>query len=248
MAGSGRAPRDGTNPVPRRARRSRGAALIEAALVLPVLFLVIFGTIEMGWMMKSYSGASSAIAVAGRTASIAGNDAMADATILARLDQEVGGLLNDRIEYVIIWDASGVGDSPPAACRNLGPGSPSFSSVGQTITTGDGSCNVYSDPAGTNGAFDLAAGRGPSSNPATYFGCSSAADAGSKLDCAWRPGSRNATISPRVLPTGCTVRKSPDFVGVYIAVEHSHLTGIIGDSMVITDQSINLIEPSGFSC
>ena len=43
----------------RRQSRSRGAVLVEAALITPVLFLLVFGAIEIGIAMSSISATSS---------------------------------------------------------------------------------------------------------------------------------------------------------------------------------------------
>lgn len=42
--------------VKRATRRNRedGAAVVEFALVLPVLFLVIFGAVQLGWLINNY--------------------------------------------------------------------------------------------------------------------------------------------------------------------------------------------------
>ncbi len=60
----------------------RGAVIVEAAFILPILFLLIFGMIEIGGALKSYSSAANAVRAGGRMASVAGNDAMADQLIL----------------------------------------------------------------------------------------------------------------------------------------------------------------------
>ncbi|MGH3498727.1 MAG: TadE/TadG family type IV pilus assembly protein [Nocardioidaceae bacterium] len=55
----------------RQRRRSgeRGAVAVEAALVTPVLFLILFGIIEFGFVFKDYLSVTSATRAGARTAS-----------------------------------------------------------------------------------------------------------------------------------------------------------------------------------
>ena len=52
-----------------RAERDRGAAAVEAAIVTPLVMLLIFGIVELGFFFKDYLGASSAIRAGVRLAS-----------------------------------------------------------------------------------------------------------------------------------------------------------------------------------
>lgn len=233
----------GAHAARRRAReRSRGAALVEVAIIFPLLFLLLFGIMEVGWLLKTYSSASQLVAIGARTGSVAGNVAMADQTILERLASELAGFDQGQIEFIVIWRADGPGDTVPPACRALGAGGVNLGSVGV-----DGLCNVYREPqTPTDGAFDKARGRGPNPDPAAYFGCETASEPG-RLDCMWNPGEREVAISPRVLPSGCGAR-SPDYLGVYVQVRHRFLVGILGDTATITDQAITLLEPDTYGC
>jgi len=53
----------------RPARTERGAVAIEAALILPVLLLLVFGIVEMAFLMKDDVAVTSAVRAGGRTAS-----------------------------------------------------------------------------------------------------------------------------------------------------------------------------------
>jgi hypothetical protein len=54
----------------RNHRRERGAVAVEAALLTPVLALVLFGIIEMALFMRDVASVSSAVHVGARTASV----------------------------------------------------------------------------------------------------------------------------------------------------------------------------------
>lgn len=211
---------------------------------MPVFFLLVFGVLEIGGVLKSYSSVANGVRAGGRMASVAGNDAMADQMILERLAREVAGVGKGEIEYVVVWHATGTGTQPPAQCLRSVPALPNTTSLGRTVAGSPGSCNIYFLPAATGGAFDMARGRA-AQPPDFYFGCSGASDpqASHKVDCFWPGKDRKVTNSPR----GATPVQRPDFVGVYVRAEHTYYTGILGTSLTITDAGINLIEPQGYS-
>src|SRR3954453_23719727 len=53
----------------RRGRGQRGAVAVEAALVTPVLIILVFGIIEFALIMRDYVAVSSAVRVGARIAS-----------------------------------------------------------------------------------------------------------------------------------------------------------------------------------
>lgn len=53
-------------------RRERGATLVEFALVAPLLFILLFGIVDLGRMVAAYSGVVSAAREAARYGSAAG--------------------------------------------------------------------------------------------------------------------------------------------------------------------------------
>jgi hypothetical protein len=240
----------------RRRFGDRGAIMVEASLILPLLFFLVFGIIEIGGLIKSYSTTANSVRTGGRMASVAGNDALADQMVLARMSQEAAGFDPNEIEWIIIWHAAGPDSSVPGNCvtaadAGLAGGSPNSTSVGVSDggTDAVGACNVYVLPQDPGGAFDMATGQLPN-DPDYYFGCSGASDpnAGQKVDCRWPAQNRRTLISPRVLPTGVSEssRLRPDYLGITVRVEHTYLSGILGATRDITDTSINLLEPSNF--
>ena len=234
----------------RRARDDRGAVLVEAAIVLPILFMIVFGILEIGSALKSYSGAANAVRAGGRMASVAGNDANADQAILERMAQEATGIPDGEIEYIVIWHASATGETPPAACRPSALGTPNTTSSGVSDGGTDalGACNVYHRPAAPGGAFDMASGK-LANPPDYYFGCSGPFDPlwSNKVDCLWPAKNRQTTITPRGTAPPAGETGLPDYVGVYIRAQHDYVTGVLGDSLTITDGSIYLLEPQGYS-
>jgi hypothetical protein len=215
---------------------------VEAALILPLLFLLLFGVIEIGGVLKSYSSAANAVRSGGRAASVAGNDALADQYTMARMAQEAAGITKGEIEFVVIWHAAGPGESVPPACVSAAGSAttPNTASLGQT---GAKACNVYVRPDAPGGAFALAKGQG-AQPPTFYFGCTGLADplASQKLDCNWSPKDRNVAISPRGTSPSSIVL-TPDHLGVYIQAEHDYITGVLGSTLTITDSALTPVEP-----
>ena len=75
-----------------------GAALVEMAFVLPVLFLLIFGALEFGMVFKERLTIASAASSAGRTGATMGTREEADIRILEAL--EAG--LYDQVDASVI--------------------------------------------------------------------------------------------------------------------------------------------------
>lgn len=234
-----------------RGRGSRGAAALETAIIAPLFLALVFGIIEVGGAMKSYSSTSNALRAGGRMASVAGNDASADQLIMARVAKEAAGIGKGEIDYVIIWKATGPGATPPAGCVSAaegGGGTFNTATIGvydNGLRTGTGACNVYMHPDQAGGPFDMA--QGEAANPATfYYGCTGPGDAAAShmLDCDWSPRNRNVQISPRGTAPAIALR--PDYLGVYIKATHDYYTGLFGDTLTITDSGINLLEPDAF--
>lgn len=234
-----------------RPQREHGATLVETALIIPILFTLIFGIMETGSLLKSYTAASNLAGSGSRMGSVVGNNAMADQLILNRIAQDSQGLPAGEIEYIIFWKATGANDSPPAACRpTVAP------TVVNTASAGMAGCTRYDRPTATGGAFDMAdpdLNDGAAQPPAYYFGCTGTSgpslDPGMahKVDCNWPAKDRKVTKNPRCPLCTTPTYSPPDYIGVYIRAKHSTITGVLGDSFTITDKSIALIEPQGYS-
>lgn len=143
--------------------KQRGAVLVEAAISIPIVFLLIFAVIEFGFVFRDYVALTGSTNDAIRMASISGDDITADHRILQILSDAAAPLEDGSIRTVVIFEATGPGDSVPAACL-----------AGSQSTLG-AQCNTYS-PA------DFA-------RPLADFGC----DAVENLDDAWCPSDREVT-------------------------------------------------------
>ena len=187
-----------------RAGDDRGAVLIEAAFVFPIVMMIFFGIIEFGLAFKDYLSAANGTLSGARVATTAGDDAMADYDILQAIARNADLIPTDQILSIVIFEATGPNDTLPTQCSG-GSSSP-------------GRCNVYT-------GADL-------TRPESDFGCDETTD----LDLSWCPGDRKVNSTTA---TG----GPPDYVGIYMRVNHPYVTGLFGATITITDTTIMRIEP-----
>ena len=116
--------------------------MVEAALVAPVFFLLIFGVLEFGLLFKDYLTVANATRASVRVGSAAGSDPEADYQLLQALKGGSSAMSPSKIERIVVFKASSLGGAVPASCA---AGTPSAT------------CNVYV-------SSDM-------NRPSTDFGC-----------------------------------------------------------------------------
>jgi Flp pilus assembly protein TadG len=88
-----------------RGFKERGATLVEASLVFPILILIIMGTLEIGLAFKDYLTVSYLSREGARLGALAGDDLDADCTLLIG----IGGIATEsdlaRIDEIQIFKA-----------------------------------------------------------------------------------------------------------------------------------------------
>lgn len=132
-------------------RRDRGAALVEAAFVTPVLLFLVFGLFEIGMLFRNYLGVSAAVKDGARAASIASNSPQADWRVLQAIKRTAAPLPDGSINRIIVFDAAMPqnANGPSAACLGSVPGSGCNSYVPADWETYDAEkfeCNGLPDP------------------------------------------------------------------------------------------------------
>jgi hypothetical protein len=111
-------------------------SVVEAAIVSPLLFLLLFGIIELSWMLKDRMAIQNATTEAGREISASANDSIADFNGLQQARKTLSAL-GKRVDLIVVFKATarvGAGARVPTACT-----------TSAAITTGGvaGICNVY---------------------------------------------------------------------------------------------------------
>ncbi len=94
----------------RRADSERGASLIEAALVVPLLILLAFGAAEFGFVFLDFLNVSSAAREGARVGSAVGDAFDADTLILGAIAEATADLDNSTIEAIWVFAAKANGD------------------------------------------------------------------------------------------------------------------------------------------
>lgn len=199
----------------RRRREERGAVAVEAALVLPMIILLIFGMIEFSLMLRDYVAITSATRTGSRLASAAagdgsgGCDSSIDGTgcvpasvpkvalsAASTMQNALGGVPANSVNYILVYKANstgypgGDGNSDPTVCS--------------------ANCVKFTWNPNANGT-----GKGA-------FRYSSG---------SWNSTSINACVN------------NQDSVGIYLNVTHRWITGLFGTSMIISDRSVMKFEP-----
>ncbi len=196
-----------------RRRSERGAVAIEAALVTGVVLAMIFGILEMAFLMKDYVGVTSASRVGARAAStgVAAGACVPDPAdvvpcpshAVPELAQMAADAISsahtvldkDTIDYIMVYKANAAGY--PGAATSMPP-----------LSSCTSSCVAYRWSASQN-RFRYAQG---SWDSRLLNGCAS-------------------SVAPL------------DSVGVQIVVKHDFLTGIFGRDMDLTDHAVMKFEP-----
>lgn len=153
----------------RRTRSDEGVALLETALILPLLFLLFVGVIEGGTAYRDGNTLARATQQAARSNARIADGQFADYESLKSLESGLAALDASSITKVIVYDAGPTGDTPSAQC--LAVTRPDDTSVRGR----NNECNVYSP---TQVAAD---------DP-TQFGCG-----GGDWDRNFCPGGRTRT-------------------------------------------------------
>jgi Flp pilus assembly protein TadG len=141
-------------------------ALLEAAISSLLLFTMLFGILELGYMFRDYQITSDAASDGARMAAVLGPDGSADFEIMSTMREATGSMPPEWIERIVIFRGTGGTSSAEnqitSACKN---GTPVV-----------GRCNVYEDVIEAFNAVEDA--------NVAYFSCP-----GGEA-CSWPPSAR----------------------------------------------------------
>jgi hypothetical protein len=157
----------------RRTRRltgQRGSSLVEAAIVAPLLFLLVYGVIETGYAFFGKLTVKNMSVVGARSGSGEANDVLADYAILRAIKHGAGGIGTNGINMVVVYRATDPDDRVPTACKT----------TSVTNTTSTRGCNRYV-------SADL-------SLDSDQFGCVGPPGPTTKIDSYWCPTTRKTAL------------------------------------------------------
>lgn len=167
-----------------RTKSERGAALVEAAIVTPVFFLLIFGLFEMGFLLRHSLTVDNASREGARAVSAAGDSPDTDYIMLRTVEHGLQNVGLQKLDYVTVFRASGPESDIPAACR---------------IDSQAGLCNRYT-AADFFVELDNASG-----SDAGNFRCGS-------LDSSWCASTRDTSLTGGTDFVGVHVETTYDYI------------------------------------
>jgi Flp pilus assembly protein TadG len=210
-----------------RRRDERGAVAVEAALITPILVLLVFGIIEFSFVLRDYGVVSSDVRAAARIASTGAGSGPgtcdvytgappctpASAPALAQaaadaIQQEGSAMPPGNINYILVYEANTKGyPCTSSACTDTNTTMP-------TNCSGYPNCVRFTWQANANsgaGAFRYADGSWDSSTISACF-----------------PGNATNPLNR---------------VGVYLNATHPMMTGLFGSKVTIADHASFDFEP-----
>ena len=113
----------------RRHLPERGAALVEAAVISPIVILLIIGVIEFGLLFKDYLTVANTTRAGARVATQEASNPTADYQVLQAIKGASSAMNPNKIERIVVFRATSPSGTVPATCKS-----------GTAVT---GSCNVY---------------------------------------------------------------------------------------------------------
>jgi hypothetical protein len=193
--------------------RQRGAVLVEAALLTPIVLLLVFGTMEMGYAFYGKLTVNHMSVAGARAASGGANDVLSDYHMLEAVEDAATGMASSDISLIVVYRAATSDDRVPSGCLT--------SSI--TDSPSVRGCNRY-----TAADLDLAE---------SEFGCVGPPGPTIKVDSYWCPTDRKSAL---LADAG---NGPPDYVGVYVKAEYHNLFGLFGETFTFTSDTVIKIEP-----
>jgi TadE-like protein len=213
----------------RRSNEEKGAAVVEGALVFGMFFLLIFGLIETGLYFMSWSTGRNATTEAAHQAALDGRSSDADYSALRSVKktvQDLGGSFN----YLIVYRANGIKDSPPQKCLDL-------AEAGRNDGAPDTPHGWFEAPDGSHSVetFDWVSGPRPKIACNIYYRSAFDKPVGAFIyDRTAIVGGADPSLD-RFWPGGYRIDRlngPVDFLGVYVSNKYNSTTGIIPSRQV----------------
>lgn len=115
-----------------RASGERGAALVELAVILPLIIMIAFGVVEFGSAWNRKLQMETAARAGARVGSSLGNTRLADYGLLQAVKSALNDIGLSNVDYVVVFKSTATNGARPAGnCASSTPSS---------VTS---QCNVY---------------------------------------------------------------------------------------------------------
>jgi len=203
-----------------RGEGDHGAALVETALITPILLVLLLAIFEYGILFRDKLTTTNAVTDATKFGAIQGpvltpGGASADYTVVNLARQNLAAIPPSWIKRVVVFKAgpSGLGDplsQVPAACK--------------TATSSSAGCNVYLVP---EAFIQIEAGN------TDYFKCGGPYT----IACGWDP--QNRRNGPKV--------GNVEYLGVYIEISRPEFSNLIPKTERLEVAAIQRLEPGQLS-
>lgn len=194
-----------------RIKHERGAVLVEAAICIPLLLIVILGSVEAGTAWEAKSSTVSGVRTGVLRASTIGDRPETDMRIIQSVIGEVGAENTPGLEWIMVFEAEGDPDAKYNTCLGGNDTNPA-GGIGCVVYNNafiDAVANTTDPIAFQDTNFDTGIGGTP--DPLTGENTSYTCDT-TKVDAAWCAGLRTIGGDTQI--------------GVAIRFNHEWTTGI----------------------
>lgn len=202
----------------RRCSGDSGLALVEGALIMPILLMLLLGSLDLAFTYRDQLTVTNSAADGAKFGAIMGKGLTpagetGDFVIMKEIRASLGSVNPNQIDRIVIFKGNSSSYGSPMAQFNATGCKTASASVA-------GRCNVY---------FPRVAFPQIVSGNADYFKCVSSGDPA----CGWNPTSRIDG------PTTADIQ----YLGVYIRYKHSNFSPYLGASRDIEVAKVVRLEP-----
>lgn len=193
-----------------------GVALIEAVFILPVLIMLLLGSLDVAFAYRDQMTLVNAAADGAKFGAIVGNGATPDGEngdfiTIKEIRATLGALEPQEVERIVIFKANNAAWGTPMQ---------QYNNKCKAKTSSGGGCNIYQP---FTAFLKVEEGK------ADYFECTATGDP----SCGWNPATR------RDGPTSNDI----EYIGVYIKYRHKNFSPYLGTSRAIEVAKIVRLEP-----
>lgn len=204
-----------------RSATDRANAIVETALVLPVLVVLLVAIIEGGTLLYARLTVEHAVRAAARAVSVAADAVDGDARALDMLRSRVGGLDPDAIERIVFYRAASPDAGPPPACAAGPRRSPALDLEDGCLVVTPSEPGACGGSGSSGGSRDLAT----ECEEITPAGGNGSGGSGWTLVCGW-----------------CAADRSEgELIGVWLSYRRTSITGAF-PALSLTEHRVAVVE------